>query len=711
MATRLCWMRGFRRAVAVGLVAALLAYAAGPAYALPTGGAIQAGSGQIGQPTGSQLTVTQSSDKLIIDWTGFSIAPGEQVTFVQPGASSVALNRVTGNSRSEIAGTLTANGQVFLVNPHGVVFGPTAQVNVGALVASTLNLQDGDFLAGRYTFTGDPGAGSIALETGARVQAADGGYVALVAPRITNDGTIAAQLGTVALGAAGAATLNLLGDGQVDVVIDAPAAGARIDQQGELIADGGLVVLRAGSEADWAGAVLNQTGITRAQALEDRDGRVVLSGGDVRLGGRLEAAGDVDVRGGEVRIDAPLTVAAGEAVRVRSDGDITFGAAASVRGGGGTDVLLRADAHGTGVGTVRFEPGTMLHLEGAAVRIHYNPETPVFEAKRSGDMGRMAASTSQAAASSGFSAAGGFSTTDFAPFVSGGVLSSWVLINSLQDLNNVRNNLSGQYILGRNIDASQTRSWSGGFTPIGTYDNPFVGEFEGDGYSINGLYIASGADGNWWFGLFGVVGEGAYISNFVLDDVLIQAPAGVQPDRVGAVAGQNHGRIVGVDVTGEIRVPGGAYDVGGLVGRNYGFIASSSAAVDIAGGVDGAGGLVGFNDIYGRIERSHASGNIDVLGDNVGGLVGRNQGLIERSYATGDVVGGSAVGGLVGLNQYGSTHKPNDQTPAVIRESYATGSVSGTGYVGGLVGHSGKGAPFQTERVIIERSFATGNVY
>ena len=129
------------------------------AQALPTGGSVAAGAAAISAGPGA-LTVNQSSQNAVLDWQSFSIAKGETVQFVQPNRSAVALNRVTGSDPSSIFGTLTANGKVFLINPNGVMFGPTAQVNVGGLVASTLNITDANFMAGKYSFAG-PGGGSV----------------------------------------------------------------------------------------------------------------------------------------------------------------------------------------------------------------------------------------------------------------------------------------------------------------------------------------------------------------------------------------------------------------------------------------------------------------------------------------------------------------------------------------------------------------------
>lgn len=141
--------------------ALLLTSATGFAQTLPAGAKVVSGNVTVTQPNGQQLVVNQGSSNAIINWQSFSIGHGNSVTFVQPNASSVALNRVVGGSPSSIFGSLTATGKVFLINPAGVLFAPGASVNTGSFVASTLGISDSDFLAGRYTFQNGGSAGSI----------------------------------------------------------------------------------------------------------------------------------------------------------------------------------------------------------------------------------------------------------------------------------------------------------------------------------------------------------------------------------------------------------------------------------------------------------------------------------------------------------------------------------------------------------------------
>ncbi|HZO01900.1 MAG TPA: filamentous hemagglutinin N-terminal domain-containing protein, partial [Burkholderiales bacterium] len=270
---------------------ALPAYALDPA-ALPTGGQVAAGSATIGQ-SGTRMDVNQATQKAIINWSSFNIGSAASVNFAQPNSSSVALNRVTSSSGgSQILGRLSANGQVFLVNPSGVLFGKTAQVDVGALVATSLNISDSNFLAGRYTFASSGTAGPVINE--GTLRAADGGYIALLAPEVRNQGVIAARLGTVALGAGNKVTLDFAGDRLVSLAIDEAALTALVENRHVVQADGGTVILAARAAGDLASTVVNNTGLIQAMSVSQRDGVIRLEGGErgvVAVSGTLDASG------------------------------------------------------------------------------------------------------------------------------------------------------------------------------------------------------------------------------------------------------------------------------------------------------------------------------------------------------------------------------------------------------------------------------------
>ncbi|MHB8948554.1 MAG: two-partner secretion domain-containing protein [Rhodoferax sp.] len=276
----------------------------GNAFAGPAGGVVAAGAATINTSAGNTI-INQSTQNAAINWQSFNIAAGEAVQFVQPNSSSVTLNRVVGADPSSILGSMTANGKVFLVNPNGVLFGKGSSVNVGGLVASTLNIADGDFMAGDYKFSGN--SNGAVLNQGAIN--ADGGYVALLGANVGNDGVIAAQLGTVALAAGNVITLDVAGDGLLNVTVNEGAMNALAQNGGLIRADGGQVLLTSRSASALLPSAVNNTGVIQAQTLvTGEDGSIMLMGdmqsGTVNVGGKLDASAPNGGDGGFVETSA-----------------------------------------------------------------------------------------------------------------------------------------------------------------------------------------------------------------------------------------------------------------------------------------------------------------------------------------------------------------------------------------------------------------------
>jgi filamentous hemagglutinin family protein len=122
-------------------------------YANPQGGVVAGGSVVITHPASNTVQINQSSNRAIINWQTYNISQGEKVRYQQPSASSISLNRINPqNGASQIYGTIISNGQVWLINPAGISFGPSAYVNVAGLLASTAGITNKDFLAGRFHF-------------------------------------------------------------------------------------------------------------------------------------------------------------------------------------------------------------------------------------------------------------------------------------------------------------------------------------------------------------------------------------------------------------------------------------------------------------------------------------------------------------------------------------------------------------------------------
>lgn len=294
-------------------VAALLVIA--PAQANPTGGQVVSGSAAIVQTNPNRLDINQSTNSAIINWQSFSINQGQQVNFNQPNSSSIALNRVLGGDASTIAGTLTANGQVWIVNPNGVFFSKTSTVDVAGLVATTSDISNQNFNAGNYTFD-KPGNPRAKVVNRGDITVSQAGLAALVAPTVRNSGVIEAKLGKVALASGNVYTLDLYGDDLVKfAVTDQTAAAlkaARVENSGKVDADGGTVLLTASEAAGVVDNAINVGGTIDARTTGQNTGRIVVDGnGDnTQVTGVLDASGygagqtggSVDVLGGNVRL-------------------------------------------------------------------------------------------------------------------------------------------------------------------------------------------------------------------------------------------------------------------------------------------------------------------------------------------------------------------------------------------------------------------------
>ncbi|HLG43398.1 MAG TPA: filamentous hemagglutinin N-terminal domain-containing protein, partial [Nitrospirales bacterium] len=279
------WSRGL---AAAGLMTgALVPLAPGAAWALPEGGTVASGSATVSNPTATSMRVDQGSDRLIMDWTRFNIAANESVRFQQPSAASIALNRVAGQEPSAIYGSLSANGQIFLINPSGILFSSSSRVDVGALTASTLNLTNQDFLNGQYRFVQDPNHQGAAVVNQGLITAGSGGYVALLGAAARNEGIIQANLGSIVMGAGKAATLDMRGDGLIEFVVTDAVSGSVTGPSGETLssyvsntgtlqADGGTVALQARAVNSVIKSVVNQEGIVKATSLVDHGGGVKL---------------------------------------------------------------------------------------------------------------------------------------------------------------------------------------------------------------------------------------------------------------------------------------------------------------------------------------------------------------------------------------------------------------------------------------------------
>ena len=301
------------------LAIAVMLACTGASMANPTAPQVAAGAASF-QTSGNTLTVTNAPGT-IINWQSFSIGAGELTRFQQQSALSAVLNRVTGSDPSSILGALTSNGRVFLVNPHGIVFGQGAVINTAGFIASTLNISDADFLAGRLRFEG---GGHGALKNAGTIQA--GGDIFLVGPQIENSGLIRSDNGSVMLAAGQSLTISSPDAHGVQFALQAPADAAL-----------NLGILDARNAAAMFAGTLRHSGeIRAASASVDASGRVILAAQqDAIIDGHAVINVDNSAgRGGTVRIT-------GERVGLFDNATVTARGAA-----GGGEILVGGDVQG-----------------------------------------------------------------------------------------------------------------------------------------------------------------------------------------------------------------------------------------------------------------------------------------------------------------------------------------------------------------------------
>ena len=315
------------------------ALCAAPALAgeLPTGANVAAGQVSIGQ-NGSAVTVNQHSGTAIVNWNSFSVGKGNSVDFVQPSSSSAILNRVTGTTKSTIAGSITANGQVYLVNPNGIAITPGGTVKTGGgFVASTLDIKDEDFLKGKRVFTGN--GSSAEVSNAGVISVGRGGYAALIGGNVKNDGLINVPVGKVGLGAGESATLDLSGDGFLQVAVPGNSGmkEALIQNSGTVSAQGGSVVMTAATARNAARNAINLSGVVEADSVSGQNGSIVIGGGE---GGNVVLSGTLSAKSGD---------GAGGKITVTGDNITLAGAKVDASGKtGGGNINIGGERQGKG---------------------------------------------------------------------------------------------------------------------------------------------------------------------------------------------------------------------------------------------------------------------------------------------------------------------------------------------------------------------------
>lgn len=266
---------------------------------LPDGGVVIAGEGSI-EYSGNKLNVHQLTPKMINEWITFNIGEGASVEFFQPNENAISLNRVISDSPTSILGNLSANGQVFLINDSGVVFGENSRVDTAGLLVSTLNMTNEDFLSGNYKFTGGDTAGNI-VQLG-EIETKSGKYIAFIAPNISNQGSLVANEGSVSLIAGDKVNVDFGGDGLITYEVEQGLINSLVTNKGSIIAANGAVVMTSKARGEIADSIVNNEGVIKATGFSSKGGRVFLNA----EGGKSVNAGVIDVSsengtGGTVR--------------------------------------------------------------------------------------------------------------------------------------------------------------------------------------------------------------------------------------------------------------------------------------------------------------------------------------------------------------------------------------------------------------------------
>ncbi|MEM1315179.1 MAG: filamentous hemagglutinin N-terminal domain-containing protein, partial [Pseudomonadota bacterium] len=323
--------RRLLRSAATALALASLSLAGGaPAEAGPKGGVVKGGQASI-KTRGGVTTIRQGSQRVVIDWRSFDIDAHEAVRFVQPDRGSIALNRVLDGMPTHIRGQLLANGNVWLVNPSGVMFHAGSVVDVGGLLATTADIENDAFLRGDYVFD-KPGDPDARIVNEGRISFKDAGLAGFVAPEVVNRGEIAGRVGRIVIAGHERFSVDVSGDGmfELDLGPTGPEGGGRAVNLGRLAAEGGTIVLSAAAVRGAVEAAVHAGGVIEARSARLEGGAIILDGG----GGRVEVTGALDVSGasgGEVRVEG-AEIALREGARIDASGETGGG---RVRIGGG----------------------------------------------------------------------------------------------------------------------------------------------------------------------------------------------------------------------------------------------------------------------------------------------------------------------------------------------------------------------------------------
>jgi filamentous hemagglutinin family protein len=716
------------------LIAAALALTGGAlmlpqAMAGPAGGQVSSGSGAIVQ-SGLNTTITQNTQNLAINWQNFSIAANESVRFNQPNTSSIALNRVTTQNPSVILGSLSANGNVFVINPNGVLFGAGAQVDVGGLVATTLNLSDADLQAGKFTFSSAAGQSRGSVVNQGTLNAANGGYVALLAPEVRNEGVIVADKGVALLAAGDKVTLSMNNGSLVSYSIDQGAINALAENKQLIQADGGHIVMSAKAVDALTTAVVNNTGVIRARTVQNVNGTIRLMGdmktGTVNVGGTLDASAPTSGNGGFIETSAAH-------VKVANDVKINTAAAMGLKGTWLIDpldfVIAASGGDMTGANLTTQLLTNNIVISTTALFPIIDPVTllqavdpitllPLF-----------------------YDPTGGATAVTIDPFT--GVVSALANASNLAVYNLPNNNVTGG--TGGNIYVNDVVSWAANRLTLNAENNIYInvnrdvagaiiptlngsgtaslaleyGQANVNAGNTSNYYLNGGAQVNLPAGqnfTTKLGSDGATVAYTVITALGLDQNSVTTTDLQGINGNTAANYVLGnnIDATATSAWNGGAgfTPIGGSTTQ------LATSAVGFTGKFDGLGHTVSnltintavaaagtasvYVGLFGQIALGSLVQNVNLAGANitgagaVGGLAGTNYGTIYNSSSTSGAVTGSVYGAPTLAIKMASTGGLVGENFGVINDSYtAAGSVAANSEgesVGGLVGINAAGA-------------------
>ena len=605
------------------------------------------------------LDTMLAAGNVTLDAGSIRLAPGTLLTWIS--GSTLTLDATKSITIS--GGVSAPNGLLTLIASGTLIDTATSMIGTAGIT-----LQAGSIaLAGSWTTSGGPiaiaGVNAVTLASGATI-AADGVQGGSV--------QIGSSQGAVEISGRISATGTTGNGGAISITgADIGLLGARIDASGaigggiKVISSGNLAVagtlLAMGSDAGQSGGSVETSGQTvqvSGQVNAGSGGNWLLDPNDLTINTTLASTIDTALDAGtnvteqttasgtggsgDIVVASPLTWSTNASLTLSAYRNVDVNSNITSSGGGA--VTLFADNSGIGAGTVSFGSGNQVSTSGA-VSIFYHP---------TGNNNSTINLTSYA------------NPTNYTGNIAnGGALTAYMLVNTVYDLQNVENNLSGTYALGNNIDATATGGWNvnAGFIPIGTVALPFNGTFDGLGHNVTDLTVNLPATAD--VGLFGSTGTASTIRNVGLIGGSVTGLSSA-----GGLVGSNTGTISNSYNTGTVS---GGSSLGGLMGSNTGTVSNSSATGNV-NGTSSLGGLMGSNT--GTVSYSYATGDVSGT-SSLGGLMGSNTGTVSNSYAIGNVTGTSSLGGLMGSS-----------TTGLVSNSYATGNVSGTTSVGGLMGSS-----------------------